>query len=81
MLPRSERFRIISRERNDRRAAVDHRVGGMIHHERRRAALHAGVLGAATTAAHTALNRTVLPDAMNLVLLIVLTFAQGMLMA
>lgn len=45
------------------------------------AALHAGVLGAPTTAAYTALNRTVLPDAMNLVMLIVLTFAQGILMA
>jgi len=45
------------------------------------AALHAGVLGEATTAAYAALNRTVEPDAMNLVLLIALTFAQGVLMA
>jgi len=45
------------------------------------AALHAGVLGEATTAAYAALNRTVVPDAMNLVLLIALTFAQGVLMA
>ena len=45
------------------------------------AALHAGILGEATTAAYAALNRTVVPDAMNLVLLIALTFAQGVLMA
>ena len=45
------------------------------------AALHAGVLAEATTAAYAALNRTVVPDAMNLVLLIVLTFGQGVLMA
>ena len=45
------------------------------------AALHAGILGEATTAAYAALNRTVVPDAMNLVVLIALTFAQGILMA
>src|ERR1041384_5467391 len=45
------------------------------------AALHAGILGEATTAAYAALNRTAEPDAMHLVLLIALTFAQGVLMA
>ena len=45
------------------------------------AALHAGILGEATTAAYAVLNRTVVPDAKNLVLLIVLTFGQGVLMA
>lgn len=45
------------------------------------AALHAGILGGATTAAYAALNRTVVPDATNLVLLVALTFAQGVLMA
>lgn len=45
------------------------------------AGLHAGILGNATTAAYAALNRTVVPDAMNLVLLVALTLAQGVLMA
>ena len=45
------------------------------------AALHAGILGDATTAAYGALNRTIPQDPMTLVSLIVLTFAQGILMA
>jgi len=45
------------------------------------AALHGGMLAQASADAYAALNRTVPPDTMNLILLIVLTFAQGILMA
>jgi hypothetical protein len=45
------------------------------------AALHAGILGDATTAAYTALNRTIVPDPLNLTSLIVITFVQGILLA
>ena len=44
------------------------------------AALHAGILGNATTAAYAALNRTVVADPTNLVSLVVMTFAQGILL-
>jgi hypothetical protein len=44
------------------------------------AALHAGILADATTAAYSALNRTIVADPMNLVSLVVLTFAQGIVM-
>ena len=45
------------------------------------ATLHAGILGDATTAAYNALNRTIVPDPLNLVSLIGVTFAQGILLA
>lgn len=45
------------------------------------AALHAGILGDATTAAYTALNRTVIPNPIHLASLILVTFAQGIAMA
>ena len=45
------------------------------------AALHAGILGDATTAAYTALNRTIVPNPINLASLVVVTFAQGIVMA
>ena len=45
------------------------------------AALHAGILADATTAAYAALNRTIVPDPVNLASLIAVTFAQGVLMA
>ncbi len=45
------------------------------------AALHGGILAEATRTAYAALNRTASADPMNLVSLIVLTFAQGTLMA
>jgi hypothetical protein len=45
------------------------------------AALHAGILGDATTAAYTALNRTIVPNPINLTSLIFVTFAQGIVMA
>lgn len=45
------------------------------------AALHAGILGDATTAAYTALNRTIVPNPINLASLIVVTFTQGIVMA
>jgi len=44
------------------------------------AALHGRILAASTTAAYAALNRTVSPNPTNLVVLIVLTFAQAILM-
>lgn len=45
------------------------------------AALHGGILVEAAEATYAALNLTASADPMNLVSLIVLTFAQGMLMA
>jgi len=45
------------------------------------AALHAGILGDATTAAYTALNRTIVPNPINLGSLVVVTFLQGIVMA
>jgi hypothetical protein len=45
------------------------------------AALHAGILGDATTAAYTALNRTIVPNPINLTSLIVVTFLQGIVVA
>ena len=44
------------------------------------AALHAGILGDATTAAYTALNRTIVPNPLNLASLIGVTFVQGIVM-
>ena len=45
------------------------------------AALHAAVLGDATIAAYTALSRTLVAEPLNLASLIVITFAQGIVMA
>jgi len=45
------------------------------------AALHAGILGDATTAAYTALNRTIVPNPINLGSLVVVTFLQGIVIA